>query len=810
MNEHSNLKKNTCTVIFTDTDALENTDKLANIISHCKHTIADEIQIRIKSEAKVGEAELRKAIAKLSILSKKQKLENITVLPSTSSPSESLFYRDLKCFRKILLTSDSSRTLGKIKEWMWDINTDILAGPVFTGVENPDSHKIYDTCDAEYAIIKPDRFYQVFRAIEKLYTFYHDLYNRKSFLPVSNREVSIGHLILSYKELSLSEILTYLAKKIDTHFKTADIESALRFSYGELPHILFNKYKITPAAAARHEKNNYKEWWRDKQLPLSIETVINIICTKHSAYIASCIQQAAKKNRIDCYIKCLEPGSSLKDLKADPLQRTIILSPNVFHDINIPFSAYQIEQSTSSRWFTDNYIEKLKLADYVLDYNIENIKFLVSRGLSPRKIYYAPVPQLIDDSTKKNDILFSEREIDVLFYGDCNSSRRRAIQEFLQESTDLTILFVSEVYDDDLLNLIFKSKVILNIHFYGDSLLESTRIREALSRQCVIVSETSPDSAGYQDLIDPVSWVRPGDLSAMALILSSLCLNMDTWQRALTAVKEYLGSSANTSQSKTFYWYQRFLSGIGMINLQDLENFPDLGVYNFISSRFFPNTINFVLSLPETPNRLEAYVDRNPFFYPLSVPFPAVKSDVGWIGCAMSYVSMARFLLSTSYSHMQVCEDDSIVPSIQNPQFSKVLQWLYANDASWDIYCGLVTNASPESFVLLHTKVIEGLRLVFFQGMTGTVHNIYNRKAAQLLSTWNPENGNIYEWSIDRFLERSNSLTCVTVLPFTSKQAEDESSTLWESHASNADLYSQMIKDSQVYIAESIRGHSSA
>jgi hypothetical protein len=88
------------------------------------------------------------------------------------------------------------------------------------------------------------------------------------------------------------------------------------------------------------------------------------------------------------------------------------------------------------------------------------------------------------------------KDIDVMFYGTANS-RRNIILGILKEqlrSHGYNITVVSALFGAELLDHIARSKVVLNIHYYANSIFESDRVHTALRFPDVrIVSERATE-----------------------------------------------------------------------------------------------------------------------------------------------------------------------------------------------------------------------------------------------------------------------------------------------------------------------------
>lgn len=85
--------------------------------------------------------------------------------------------------------------------------------------------------------------------------------------------------------------------------------------------------------------------------------------------------------------------------------------------------------------------------------------------------------------------------IDILFYGGMNDRRDRILKHItgrLQADCGAGITVVNRVFGDDLLKLIAKARVVLNIHYYTNSILETDRIHAALQFENVTVVSEYP------------------------------------------------------------------------------------------------------------------------------------------------------------------------------------------------------------------------------------------------------------------------------------------------------------------------------
>lgn len=145
---------------------------------------------------------------------------------------------------------------------------------------------------------------------------------------------------------------------------------------------------------------------------------------------------------------------------------------------------YQLEQINSKDKY-DKHISKdiekfMKNALYVLDYNMNNYNILHNEI---NKMFVS-----VPISKVEKKISFTDKDIDILFYGNINTYRKNILDKI---SKKYNIKIVEKIFGKELINYIERSKIVLNIHYYEDALLEICRIHEAIPYKCRIISEIS-------------------------------------------------------------------------------------------------------------------------------------------------------------------------------------------------------------------------------------------------------------------------------------------------------------------------------
>lgn len=231
---------------------------------------------------------------------------------------------------------------------------------------------------------------------------------------------------------------------------------------------------------------------------------IYILCPPHCLYIASLIIDSLSQHGIKSKII----GRRSKTGFDHTLH--IVVCPQIFKDLPKNYIAFQVEQSIHQRWFTPEYFHLLNKAKFIFDYSETNIKFLQNHISNPTKIHYLPLSHLKGFGSEISD---SSKKYSVLFYGDASNHRRKKFLDEIKKHHDVTI--VHGLYGEAVYREIKKAKIIVNIHFYENALLETTRIYESLSLGAMVISEKGIDQDEHSNLTDLVDFVEINDVNSM-------------------------------------------------------------------------------------------------------------------------------------------------------------------------------------------------------------------------------------------------------------------------------------------------------
>jgi hypothetical protein len=141
----------------------------------------------------------------------------------------------------------------------------------------------------------------------------------------------------------------------------------------------------------------------------------------------------------------------------------------------------------------------------VWDYSTQNIDYFKEMGL--KNIKYLQLgyqKELLRIHKSPN------QDIDVLFYGSINDRRSRVLETL--KSSGLNVHTSFGVYGKDRDDLIARSKLVLNLHYYDSEIFEVVRVFYLLANSIPVVGEINPSTvisdlyknavygASYQDL----------------------------------------------------------------------------------------------------------------------------------------------------------------------------------------------------------------------------------------------------------------------------------------------------------------------
>jgi len=391
----------------------------------------------------------------------------------------------------------------------------------------------------------------------------------------------------------------------------------------------------------------------------------------------------------------------------------------------------------------------------------------------------------MDYFTGQSDVQ-GEKEYDVLFYGDINNDRRREFIKSIQG--EFNVKLINNIFGESLYQELRKGKVVINIHYYEGALLETTRIFECLSNDCLVISEKSTDYSEYSFLDGIVDFVEIGDVKGMSDRIRYWISN--DYERELRIRNNRI--SLNKKIPNWFeYYFMRFLLATENIVF---ESFYQIAGHN-ISLK--DNLI--CLGLPEATQRrnyILNIIDKSKVQY-----FPGLRHKFEWVGCGLSYKFLLRKFQEEEMDDVTIFEDDIEFPDDWEEKHTIVRSYLSTLEGDWDIFSGLI--ADLHTNVRIHNvKEFDGINFIHIDKLVSTVFNIYNKSIYGVIQEWDENNHSGIGNTIDRFLENKENLRVITTYPFLFGHKEDLSSAIWKH---NNLVYRNLILKSQNLLGNKMR-----
>ena len=525
------------------------------------------------------------------------------------------------------------------------------------------------------------------------------------------------------------------------------------------------------------------------------EFTFGITATPHTLFIAHLISNALNKINIKNQIV-------QEDVENFDLDLYIVICPQMFSKLppREKTITFQMEQTVSSRWFTDEYIEKLKNSLATFEYAENNFSFLEEKGIAYPHVYFLPIGGFEGYASYLNKekipaSLENNKEYDVFFYGDVNAPRRQKILDEVKKHFNVRV--EGNLFGDELHNAMQSAHVVLNIHYYENALLETTRIYEVLSLGVPLVSETSTDIDNHKNLLesDAIHFTPIGDADS---IIKAIDKAIDISKNKPEKLKIALNKIIEESSYKFSFMLYRALYALKILSHEEWQD-----SVKSLSKLEIPHP-KIVLGLPETWRRRQHFLEHTAARLPDTTIFNGLRYSPGWMGCALSYRHIARHALLSNWQTVQISEDDVYLPTDYETRQSQINNWLYANPDEWDVFCGLIAIIHPETKILaIHYH--QGMKIIIIDRMLSMVHNIYSKNALEHLASWDANNQDADKNTIDMHLQKNSKLRVAVCLPFLVGHEEDMNSSLW---GFNNTQYSDMIEKSENTLEELSRKFS--
>lgn len=523
-------------------------------------------------------------------------------------------------------------------------------------------------------------------------------------------------------------------------------------------------------------KNRFSSYKKDILISTSLNTITKgtsltwgIMTPGHTLFIAHTIAERLQKHGWSTSITTSAPTEFSYDFYVVICPQTFSLLPPGEKRI-----VFQLEQSVSSRWFSTDYCDLLRGSLAVLEYSLTNINFLITKGIIYPHVYYLPIGA---SETYGLGIIEEEKKYDVIFYGDSLSSpRRRVMLNELRKHVD--VLVINDMFGEDMIRVLKQARVVVNIHYYENALLETPRIQECLSLGLRVVSETAHDQEDYPELYGCVTFFKEGSIEEM---ISSVLHALNTEKYSITTCTQ-------ASEKRFNFMFDRFLVGMGFLPATQIKN----------TQLPLPQDANiFALSLPETIARRQVFQNIQPKD---CVIFDGIRRTPGWVGCGLSYAMIAHHALINNLNNITVMEDDVLLPQDYLQTFPSILKYLETINNKWDVFAGVIAVLHPETQIL-GVDEFEGKTFITINKMTSMVFNVYSRSALEMFDRWDSGNLDAESNTIDKYLEKQQSIRVVTTLPYFVGHREEVYSTLWGFQNTR---YVELIKESELSLIRKV------
>lgn len=401
-----------------------------------------------------------------------------------------------------------------------------------------------------------------------------------------------------------------------------------------------------------------------------------------------------------------------------------------------------------------------------------------------QKLFYMPISVSKKYNTAPKGIQ-SNFEYDVAVYGDMNNGRR---QSFLQElKKHFSVLVISKVFGKELHAQLNKAKIVVNIHYYENALLETTRIYECLSLNKLIVSETSIDQNEHSELNGIVDFTNNNDIDMMVSRIQYWLSNDNAFNKQIEKIKHF-----SQEVSKFEFYFNRFLLSQDLI---DLETFYE-NCKNYIQ----PQGDFWCLSMIESIERREDFDRDN--VYGIWV-FPGLRHNIGWVGCGLSYKFMTKIADDLNLPQVTICEDDVLFYHDSISHYQNIKSSLLQSNKPWDIFSGITSDLANNVSISQSDIQANHEKLYRIDKLISMVFNIYNKSSYSKVYNWNEKirpKDNLSN-TIDRYIQDTGVFSGLITSPFLVGHKEELNSTLW-GHSNI--LYSELIERSQKDLNEKI------
>jgi hypothetical protein len=330
---------------------------------------------------------------------------------------------------------------------------------------------------------------------------------------------------------------------------------------------------------------------------------------------------------------------------------------------------YQLEQINKSPFLTDRFYTDLENSLISIDYS--QINYLNLKNSHKKYIRYQPMP-----IANKIIEYTPNYEYDILFFGGINERRKNILDHLFKEK--FVVGYTTDTFFESLYTHVKKAKIILNLHYYDNAILETARINEILPFNTLIVSESFNRSNEINNFYkDDVFFIENinDNLSNIHILVNQLrnCLdNFDIYKSRINKTRENTITQLNGYFS---HYLKKNLYECGVLQLDTYDkyiNFEKIicltnGDISNFKQEFIKNNsehINDVYFLTKINNKAKMY-----------------------------YMLFKQFL-DTKINTITICEDTCVFPDNFKQTFRTINNYFITN--VFDIYISSQKNISKD------------------------------------------------------------------------------------------------------------------
>lgn len=193
------------------------------------------------------------------------------------------------------------------------------------------------------------------------------------------------------------------------------------------------------------------------------------------------------------------------------ISRPIILGAHLLPPMfSIPHNSYIYNLEVIGKHTPIPYLDLMRSAN-VWDYSQQNIQKLKEYGIEAKHVpigYHSCLTRISPVPEKTHD---------VLFVGSVNERRSKIMEDLLKAGINAHWAF--NCYGKERDDLIARSKIVLNMHYYEDAPFEIVRCSYLMSNKVCVLSETGGDIESEKPYYNGVKWADYSNLVDECLYL---------------------------------------------------------------------------------------------------------------------------------------------------------------------------------------------------------------------------------------------------------------------------------------------------